>query len=116
MAMADFSTPANEIATAIRHRIPLVAVVFVDGAFGNVRRIQQEQFGNRLIASDLANPDFVKYAESFGAAGRRARGPDELRVALRESFARREPTLIEVPVGSLPSPWEFIHMPRVRGK
>jgi acetolactate synthase-1/2/3 large subunit len=111
-----FLYTGNEIATAIRHRIPLVAVVFVDGAFGNVRRIQQEQFGNRLIASDLANPDFVKYAESFGAAGRRARGPDELRVALRESFARREPTLIEVPVGSLPSPWEFIHMPRVRGK
>jgi acetolactate synthase-1/2/3 large subunit len=106
----------NELATAIRHRIPLVAVVFADGAFGNVRRIQEEHFGNRLIASDLANPDFVKYAESFGAAGRRARNPDELGAALRLAFARREPTLIEVPVGPMPSPWEFIHMPRVRGK
>ena len=74
-----FLYTGNELATAIRHRIPLVAVIFVDGAFGNVRRIQQEQFGNRLIACDLANPDFVKYAESFGAAGRRARDPDELR-------------------------------------
>ncbi len=110
-----FLYTGNELATAIRHRIPLVAVVFVDGAFGNVRRIQQEQFGNRLIACDLANPDFVKYAESFGAAGRRARDPDELRVALRESFTRREPTLIEVAVAAMPSPWEFIHMPRVRG-
>ena len=110
-----FLYTGNELATAIRHRIPLVAVVFVDGAFGNVRRIQQEQFGNRLIACDLANPDFVKYAESFGAVGRRARDPDELRVALRESFARREPTLIEVAVAAMPSPWEFIHMPRVRG-
>ena len=69
-----FLYTANEIATAMRHRIPLVAIVFVDGAFGNVRRIQQERFGNRLIASDLANPDFVKYAESFGARGLRARG------------------------------------------
>ncbi|HET7806058.1 MAG TPA: thiamine pyrophosphate-dependent enzyme [Pseudolabrys sp.] len=111
-----FLYTGNELATAIRHGIPLVALVFVDGAFGNVRRIQQEQFGNRLIACDLANPDFVKYAESFGAAGRRARGPDELRVALRESIARREPTLIEVPVGPMPSPWEFIMMPRARGK
>ena len=110
-----FLYTGNELATAIRHRIPLVAVIFVDGAFGNVRRIQQEQFGNRLIACDLANPDFVKYAESFGAAGRRARGPDELRLALQESFARREPTLIEVPVAAMPSPWEFIQMPRVRG-
>lgn len=111
-----FLYTGNELATAVRHRIPLLAVIFVDGAFGNVRRIQQEQFGNRLIASDLANPDFVKYAESFGAAGRRARTPDELRSALRESFARREPSLIEVPVAAMPSPWEFIHMPRVRGK
>jgi acetolactate synthase-1/2/3 large subunit len=111
-----FMYTANELATAVRHRIPLVAVVFVDGAFGNVRRIQEEQFGNRLIASDLANPDFVKFAESFGAAGRRARNPEELKHALRLAFAAREPTLIEVPVGPMPSPWEFILMPPVRGK
>ncbi|HET9617564.1 MAG TPA: thiamine pyrophosphate-dependent enzyme [Pseudolabrys sp.] len=111
-----FMYTANELATAVRHRIPLTAVVFSDGAFGNVRRIQEEQFGNRLIACDLANPDFVKFAESFGAAGRRARGPDELRRALKDSFARREPTLIEVPVGAMPSPWDFIHMPPVRGR
>jgi acetolactate synthase-1/2/3 large subunit len=111
-----FLYTGNELATAMRHRIPLVAIVFVDGAFGNVRRIQQQQFGNRLIASDLVNPDFVKYAESFGATGRRARDPASLRTALRESFARREPTLIEVPIGPLPSPWPFIHMPPVRGR
>lgn len=111
-----FMFTANELATAMRHKIPLTAIVFSDDAFGNVRRIQQEQFGNRLIASDLVNPDFVKFAESFGAAGRRAHNPDELRVALRESFAAREPTLIEVPVGAMPSPWEFIHMRRVRGQ
>jgi acetolactate synthase-1/2/3 large subunit len=110
-----FMYTGNELATAMRHRIPLVAVVFADGAFGNVRRIQEEQFGNRLIACDLANPDFVKYAESFGAAGRRARSPAELGAALRLAFAAREPTLIEVPVAAMPSPWEFIHMPRVRG-
>ena len=111
-----FMYTANELATAMRHRIPLVAIVFADGAFGNVRRIQEEQFGNRLIACDLANPDFVKFAESFGATGRRARGPDELRVALRAALAAREPTVIEVPVGPMPSPWEFIHMPPVRGR
>jgi acetolactate synthase-1/2/3 large subunit len=110
-----FMYTANEMATAIRHNIPLVAIVFADGHFGNVKRIQEEQFGGRLIANDLANPDFVKFAESFGAAGRRARNPDELGAALRQAIAAREPTLIEVPVGPMPSPWEFIHMPRVRG-
>ena len=110
-----FLFTGNELATAMRHRIPLVAIVFTDGAFGNVRRIQEEQFGNRLIASDLANPDFVKFAESFGAVGLRARSPEELRTRLREAIARREPALIEVPVGPMPSPWEFILMPPVRG-
>jgi acetolactate synthase-1/2/3 large subunit len=106
----------NELATAMRHHIPLVAILFNDGAYGNVRRIQAEQYGNRLIACDLANPDFVRLAESFGAAAERVASPAELRAALRRGFARRDgPTLIEVPVGPLPSPWEFIHMPKVRG-
>jgi len=111
-----FMYTANELATAVRHRIPLTAVVFSDGSFGNVRRIQEESYGNRLIASDLANPDFVKFAESFGAAADRVRTPEELRAALRRSFARRDgPTLIEMPVGPMPSPWEFILMGKVRG-
>ncbi len=110
-----FMFTANELATAMRHRIPLVTVVFADGAFGNVRRIQEEHYGNRLIACDLANPDFVRFAESFGAAAERAKDPAALRAALRRGFARRDgPTLIEVPVGPMPSPWEFIHMPKVR--
>jgi acetolactate synthase-1/2/3 large subunit len=111
-----FMFTATEMATAMHHRIPLVAVVFNDSAFGNVRRNQQERFGNRIIASDLTNPDFVRFAESFGAAAERARNPQELRTALNRAFKRRDvPTLIEVPVGPLPSPWEFLNLPRVRG-
>jgi acetolactate synthase-1/2/3 large subunit len=111
-----FMFTASELATAVRHRIPLVAVVFNDGAFGNVRRIQTERYGNRLIASDLSNPDFLRFAESFGACAERAKDPAGLRAALRRGFTRRDgPTIIEVPVGPMPSPWEFIHMPRVRG-
>ena len=111
-----FMYTANELATAVCHRIPLVAVVFNDGAFGNVRRIQAEQYGNRLIACDLANPDFLRFAKSFGAAAERAKDPTALRAALKRGLARRGvPTVIEVPVGAMPSPWEFIHMPKARG-
>ena len=108
---------ANEMATAVRHRIPLTAIVFNDGAFGNVRRIQQEHYGNRLIASDLANPDFVQICRELrrrrraGAHARRSCAP-----RCGAAFARRDgPTLIEVPVGPFPSPWAFIFMPPVRG-
>ena len=98
-----FMFTATELATAVQHRIPLTAIVFNDDAFGNVRRIQEERYGNRLIACDLTNPDFVRFAESFGAAAERARNPQELRAALDRSLKRRDqPTLIEVPVGPLP--------------
>jgi acetolactate synthase I/II/III large subunit len=112
-----FMFTATEMATAVHHRIPLVGVVFADGAFGNVRRIQEERFGNRVIASDLTNPDFVRFAESFGVPAERARTPAELRAALNRALKRRDgPSLIEVLVGPLPSPWEFIVLPRIRGR
>jgi acetolactate synthase-1/2/3 large subunit len=101
---------SNELATAVKHHIPLVALVYNDGAYGNVKRIQQERFGhNRTIASDLTNPDFVKYAESFGAMGLRAEGAEGLRTALRTAFKARVPAVIEIPVTEpFPSPWPHI--------
>ncbi|MBV8870448.1 MAG: hypothetical protein JOY65_13700, partial [Acetobacteraceae bacterium] len=110
-----FLYQAQELATAMRHGLPVVAVVFDDGAFGNVRRIQERQYGNRLIACDLVNPDFVAFAQSFGAAGYRAATPEELEGRLREAFAQGRPALIHVPVGAMPSPWDMILLPRVRG-
>jgi acetolactate synthase I/II/III large subunit len=111
-----FMFTANELATAVRHRILLTAIVFNDGAFGNVRRIQQDVYGDRQIANDLANPDFVRFGESFGAAAERAKTPKALRAALKRAFRRRDtPTLIEVPVGPMPNPWKYIFLPRVRG-
>jgi len=111
-----FMFQAAELATAMHHNLPVVAVVFDDGAFGNVRRIQQQHYGNRLIASDLTNPDFVKFAESFGMAAFRATSPDALEDALRKAFALNKPALVHVPVGEMPSPWDMILLPRIRGR
>ena len=105
----------NELATAVQHNIPLTTVIFNDNAFGNVRRLQADNWDGRYIANELASPDFVKYAEAFGAQGLRATTPDELRARLREGLAHSGPTIIEVPVGELPSPWEFVLMPKLRG-
>ena len=104
----------QELATAVRHGIGVVTVVFNDGAYGNVRRMQEEDHGGRVIATDLANPDFVKLAESFGAQGLRATTPAELRGALRRGFDTPGPTLIEVPMGEMPGPWDYIFMRRAR--
>ena len=112
-----FLFTATELATAMRHKIPLTTIVFNDFGYGNVRRIQQERYGNRQIGTDLYNPDFVTFAKSFDAASERATTPEQLRAALRCALTRRDaPTVIEVPVGAMPSPWEFIFMDKVRGK
>jgi acetolactate synthase I/II/III large subunit len=110
-----FMYQATELATAMHHKLPVVVVVFDDGAFGNVRRIQEQQYGNRLIACDLTNPDFVRFAESFGMAAFRATTPEALEAALRQAFALNAPALVHVPVGQMPSPWDMILLPRVRG-
>lgn len=106
----------GELATAVHYEIPLTVIVFKDNAYGNVRMLQQDFYGGRVIASDLTSPDFVKLAESFGARGLRARTPEDLRRSVRQSMNSSGPTVIEIPVGDFPSPWEFILLPKVRGE
>ncbi|WP_138379561.1 thiamine pyrophosphate-dependent enzyme [Luteithermobacter gelatinilyticus] len=111
-----FLFTANEMATAVQYNIGLVTIVFNNNKFGNVQRQQKEWFGGRLIASDLHNPDFVKFAESFGAAAYRTNSPEGLREFIRKGLDHNGPTLIEVHVEEdMATPWEFILTPPVRG-
>jgi len=88
---------------------------FDDGAYGNVKRMQQQKFGDqRTIASTLRNPGLVRYAESFGARGLRADDPVELR--LDEVFAAGVPTIIHVPTVAMPDPWPHFLRGPARGK
>jgi acetolactate synthase-1/2/3 large subunit len=97
-----FLFTGQELATAMLHKINLVTIIFRDDAYGNVRKIQDQSYGGRNIAVELHNPDFVKYAESFGAAGMRAETPEALRDAIKRGFDNDVPTLIEVPMGKAP--------------
>ncbi|MEC8120823.1 MAG: thiamine pyrophosphate-dependent enzyme [Pseudomonadota bacterium] len=105
----------SELATAVHHNIPLTTVIFNDHAFGNVRRLQMDNYDSRLIASDLSSPDFISLAESFGAQGLLATSPNQLRAAIETALLYDGPSIIEVPLGEVPSPWDFVLMPRQRG-
>lgn len=98
----------QELATAKLHHIPVTIIIFNDNCFGNVRRFQIEKFGNRVIATDLFNPDFVELANSYGVQAYRATGPTELAEYLAETTVAEEPCLITVDVGEFPSPWPFM--------
>ena len=110
-----FLFTATELATAVQHDVNCNIVVFNDGAYGNVKRIQQTRFGaDRTIASTLQNPDFQQFASSFGVRPWQTDSPDGLRDALRASISHDGPSLVEVTVGEMPNPWPFFQRPRVR--
>jgi len=111
-----FMFTVQELITAVQYNIPVTFMVMNDGAYGNVKRILTEDYGNRAICADLKNPDFIKLAESFGMPGRRAGSPESLRTALKESIAESGPTLVEYMAPEFPSPWPLHFRPQVRGQ
>jgi len=111
-----FLFTATELATAVQHNIPCNILLFNNNAYGNVRRIQQERFGeDRTIASTLQNPDMKLLAQSFGVKYWHADSPESLVPALGESINHDGPCLVEVTVDPMPNPWPFLRLPRNRG-
>jgi acetolactate synthase I/II/III large subunit len=97
---------AQELATAVQHRINVVAVVFNDNAYGNVARDLDDGWGGSFGA-ELHNPDFLKLADAYGVVGMRAKEPAEVGRRVAEAVELDRPVLIEVPVGRMPRPRFF---------
>ncbi|MEZ4606708.1 MAG: thiamine pyrophosphate-dependent enzyme [Deinococcales bacterium] len=98
-----FMFAVAELATAVQHQIPLISLVFNNGQYGNVQQMQRGLYQGRVIATDLVNPDFVKLAESFGLLSLRAESPEALAKALALAQKEQGPSLIEIPIGDVPS-------------
>ena len=98
-----FMFNASELSTAVKYGINLVTVIFRNDSYGNVARDLEEGF-NGAYETDLHNPDFVKFAESFGAVGMRADDPLDLETMLPQALERNGPVVIDVPFGEMPIP------------
>ena len=94
---------ASELSTAVKYGINLVTVIFRNDSYGNVARDLEEGFDG-AYETDLHNPDFIKFAESFGAVGMRAENPLELETMLPQALERDAPVIIDVPFGEMPIP------------
>jgi acetolactate synthase I/II/III large subunit len=101
-----FPYASAELATAVQENINAVVLLFTDNAYGTVTNIQRRQFGGRFIGNRLHNPDYVKFAEAFGAVGMRVEKPKELGKILSTALAAERPVIIEIPVPQLEEPWE----------
>lgn len=103
-----FMFGVQDLATAVQHKIPLIVLLFNNNRYGNVQQMQINNYGGRVIASDLVNPDFCRLAESFGAMALRADTPEQMRRAIRQGIANTAgPTVVEVPIGDMPSVDQF---------
>jgi len=94
---AGFMMNSQEIETALRCRVAIVIMIWNDSAYGLIKWHQERRFGHSNNIG-FNNPDFVKYAESFGARGYRVESAAELAPALEKAFADNTVVIIDVPV------------------
>jgi acetolactate synthase-1/2/3 large subunit len=92
-----FMMNSQEMETAVRLSIDLTVLVINDKGYGMIKWKQAEMnFDN--FGLDFNNPDFVKYAESYGAKAFRVQKPEDLEKYLKESFKTKGVKLIELPI------------------
>jgi acetolactate synthase-1/2/3 large subunit len=94
---AGFMMNSQEIETALRVKTPLVILIWNDSQYGLIEWKQQMRFG-RSAYIDFNNPDFVQYAQSFGATGVRIESADQLLPVLKEALTAPTVTIIDCPV------------------
>lgn len=92
-----FMMNSQELETAIREKIDLTIIILNDNAFGMIKwKQKQDNFEN--FGLEYNNPDFVKYAQSYGAAAYRVERAEDFGKLLKKSFDSSGVTVIEVPV------------------
>ncbi|MFI7694835.1 thiamine pyrophosphate-dependent enzyme [Nonomuraea sp. NPDC049655] len=92
-----FLMNSQELETAVRERVPITVLVWVDDAYGLIEWKMDLELG-RHSGIRFGNPDFVAYAESFGARGYRITSAGELLPTLRKALADETVSVIAVPV------------------
>ncbi len=92
-----FMMNSQEIETAMRLKLPIVIMIWNDHGYGLIKWHQDRRFGRSGFV-DFMNPDFVRYAESFGAKGYRVEKPEDLVPVLEKAFASNTVAIVDVPV------------------
>lgn len=92
-----FMMNSQELETAVRMGLDLVVIILNDSAYGMIKW-KQEGEGFENFGLDFTNPDFIKYAESFGAIGHRPSSHDEFETILDTALNSKGVHLIDLPV------------------
>ncbi len=98
MGDGGFGFTMAEITSAVRHKLPVVAIVLDNGAWGAEKAYQQEFFGGRLLGAEIDSPRYDRFAELCGAKGWFVDQPGQLGEAIAEALASAEPGVIHVKI------------------
>jgi len=93
-----FMMSSNELATAVQYDANVIFLVFNNSILGTIRMHQERDYPERVSGTELKNPDFVAYAESFGAFAARVTNTDEFAVAFEAARGANKPAVIEIMV------------------
>jgi acetolactate synthase-1/2/3 large subunit len=100
-----FGFHAMEFDTAVRHNLPLVAIVGNDAGWSTERHRQREVYGpDRLVAADLLPTRYDRVAADLGAHGEFVERPEQMIPALERAFASGRPACINVAIASVRAP------------
>ena len=104
-----FRMNMNEIATAVRHNIPIIQVVVNNHVLGMVRQWQDLFYDERYSATVLRDAvDFVKLAEAMGAEGMRAVSQEEFKEAFSKALTLNRPVVIDCQIDSDDKVWPMV--------
>lgn len=104
-----FRMNMNEIATAVRHQIPIIEVVINNHVLGMVRQWQNLFYEQRYSATILNDGvDFVKLAEAMGAVGIRATTREEFKEAFAKALTLQRPVLIDCQIDCDDKVWPMV--------
>ena len=92
----DFMMNCQELATAARYDAFPIVLVVNNNMLGTIRMHQEREFKSRVMATGLTNPDFVKFADSFGMPGFRVTKTEEFAAVFAKALASKKGALIEL--------------------
>jgi acetolactate synthase-1/2/3 large subunit len=94
----DFVMSSPELATAVQYGLPIVILLVNNGMYATIRMHQERQYPQRVIGTDLRNPDFPELARAYGAYGERVERTEDFAGAFERALASGQPAVLELPV------------------
>ena len=94
----DFLMTGQDFATAVQYKLPLIVLISDNGLYGTIRMHQEREYPNRVVATQLHNPDFADYARAFGGFGVTVERTEDFPAAFAAARASGKPSIVHLKV------------------